>query len=413
MKKKIALAFAGLMLISIALAPTSSGVIVPYPGVQMHRYLVMGGEAKLNIALNYGPLQFLLPGIFLTRDPWLTPMQLVQDIIFGYEADPATGTPIPQLAGTGVVLLAVDNATYTPIQHMVYSDLVGGLVGHYWLLSTLSLVAPGGGWLYTGPLLADVDVIVSNNASGVYWGAHPTMGASPLAGQLAAPFGMNFPSPGADGLPGTFLSLGDPFDGFGNGAIDGPGSSVLFLPTVWTVHGYNETTTGWDLLFGAPLPVVMTTAIAYDVVQKPGSYLDGANSTEVGAPWQFVASGALWNSTHKDTKCNVKVTYACAWSQLDVVLDPGPPYIALDIFYEIWEKKVRDDVVIADTNCDQIVDIVDLVICGVAFGSRDEGLGYPAADSKFDARADMNGDGFIDISDVVRIAIDFGKEIDP
>jgi len=55
-----------------------------------------------------------------------------------------------------------------------------------------------------------------------------------------------------------------------------------------------------------------------------------------------------------------------------------------------------------DANDDGIVDILDLVIVALAFGSEPD-------DPKWDSRADLNGDGSVDIMDLIRVAINFGR----
>jgi len=58
---------------------------------------------------------------------------------------------------------------------------------------------------------------------------------------------------------------------------------------------------------------------------------------------------------------------------------------------------------LVDINEDGVVDIEDIVICAVAFGSKP---GSP----KWDPRADLNGDNLVDIFDIVSIAIEYGKK---
>ena len=55
-----------------------------------------------------------------------------------------------------------------------------------------------------------------------------------------------------------------------------------------------------------------------------------------------------------------------------------------------------------DANQDGLVDIVDLVICALAFGSQ-------PGDPKWNPYADLNQDGLVDIVDLVMIALHFGE----
>jgi hypothetical protein len=170
----------------------------------------------------------------------------------------------------------------------------------------------------------------------------------------------------------------------------------------------------------------MTTGTAFDMVVAPGRALDGTIKMFTGAPWD----------------ANKKfVTYAYAWSFIQYYLSDGPPIVKLDLIYGGTEKKVKEGLVIADISCDNLVNIQDIVIAALAFGTADEGSpatpGYdPTGEGEwpgpyppympapwfvdaqpnleggaFDARADLNNDGIIDIVDLVTIAIDFGESV--
>jgi hypothetical protein len=298
-------------------------------------------------------------------------------------------------------------------------------------------VAPGGGVIFINPQMpGDVDCYTMNNDTGVWWEA-----PSQLAGTKAAESGGYYnytggdfvPSmavrlphtgiPDGDGVPGTRL-WGDGLDGFGNGVPDPVGSSILMLPLA--LQGFQWNGTDFEQLIAVPMPMVLTTGVAYDIVNQPnphdgipyGSSLDGANSTEVGVPW--------------DPMFKV-VTYVNAWSNLlysvnpdydnDGIpdwegwpVDPGPAarlYFTADLFYEYVEKKVNTDYAIADITCDNKVDVMDLLLAGLSFASQDESffLGNQAADPRFDARADFDGDGVITSMDVLAIGLDFGKTL--
>lgn len=67
------------------------------------------------------------------------------------------------------------------------------------------------------------------------------------------------------------------------------------------------------------------------------------------------------------------------------------------------EGSVFDNTLLADVNDDALVDIVDIVIIALAFGSQ-------PGDDNWDPRADIaEAYGLIDIVDIVKCAIDFGK----
>jgi hypothetical protein len=79
----------------------------------------------------------------------------------------------------------------------------------------------------------------------------------------------------------------------------------------------------------------------------------------------------------------------------------------LDIIwgYQEWTSTFRIfDLLICDLNADGTVDIVDIGMVAVAFGSN---LG----DSRYNSNADLNNDSTIDIVDVGIVAIHFGKTL--
>jgi len=67
--------------------------------------------------------------------------------------------------------------------------------------------------------------------------------------------------------------------------------------------------------------------------------------------------------------------------------------------------------VLGDINWDRIVDIVDVVICAMAFGSASEDNPETPWNEtlKWNPVADLNNDGLIDIVDLVIVSISFGK----
>lgn len=355
-----------------------------------------------------------------TRFPYNTPMYYGQNITFTQR------NPI-----TGLVKLSVPRETFSSIDHWYFSPRVGTF-----FRVIIDLFEQGCGYLFTGegkdPLFGDVDYSLFNNNTGVY-----TFGPDGLAGTqddvLMALGGSGPPLgpclqelSGKDGIPGT------PDDPFGDGQLDPKGSSILYVPTRINVTyiaskgpdgQYGTPDDVINQLFEAPWPQVLTTGSAYDIVIEPLSAIDGQGSTDVGQPWEFISGsdqpGKVVPWGH--AKCNAYVTYACAWSILDQPTTLGN----LDVMFQIIEKKVREDLVIADIDCNEVVNIVDVVIAALAYGSHDEGrVGpnfYGTASANFDARGDVADSGtapntyrgLINIVDIVRIAIDYGKTIVP
>jgi len=116
------------------------------------------------------------------------------------------------------------------------------------------------------------------------------------------------------------------------------------------------------------------------------------------------------NSIYNNTAYGIYRTYdltgtlnaECNW--WDDVKGPGNEtgstgdYVSNGVDYVPWVDWKK-----ADVNNDWMVDIEDIVICAVAFGSKP---GSP----KWDPRADLNGDNLVDIFDIVSIAIKYGKK---
>jgi hypothetical protein len=390
--------------------------------VQRHFYYIMEGW------LNSGGQLASLPawnlsgwmvgdGVpFATRAPWMMPLLDGQEITFT-QRDPITG----------IVKLGVPAYSYSGLDHSWYSTDVGT-----WFNAKIVMETQGCGWLFTGigknPILGSVDYMTYNNYSGVYSfgldGVAKTQDDELLAGEAFVNASAGAGPPlgpclqnlrGYDDIPCT------PDDPLGRADPDGPnppGSSILYLPT--TMIATFWTGASWAPLFVAPWPQLLTTGTAYDEVIEPLSGIDGQFAIQTGEPWEFFAGIQGPHVGWKDPKCNVFVKYACAWSVLHTTTDMGN----LDVLFEVWEKKVREDELIADINCDETCNIIDIVICALGFGSQDEYIGpdgipgtgddKPVADPAYDARGDIRPTrGKIDIVDIVKIALDFGKNLDP
>ena len=409
MEKKKVVAVANLLMVLLASFALVTQVS-PQQDPEEHRYVIMGGEMHVAVHLvGTVPDWWGLP--FPTRSHYLTSMLMGQNITFS-DPDPITG----------VVNLTVPVDSYVGVVHTYWDYEL-----EVWLRFRVSMGTDGYGWVFTGngtsPILGDVDCYTFNNDTGVYWDAP----GDPYGfnGTLAALTG-ELPDPGPDGVAGTSD------DGFGDGTPDPVGSSILCLNTTLFVELHDGT--AWNTLFEAPWPQVMTTAVAYDIINEPASVINGANSTEVGEPWEFLAGldhpgkDKIPHTGDEDeyevpyghAKWNAYVTYACVWSALNVDTIMGD----LDIIWQILEKKVREDCVIGDVNCDEKVNIKDIGVCGKAFGARDEGIGpdgipwtdddMEVADPNFDARGDLiKPRAKINIKDIGRIGKDFGAKLTP
>jgi hypothetical protein len=445
MKKKIALVFVGLLLtLTTFFAPITTATWHGLPDVQNDTYIVMGGVMNAKVQLQLGPLPIPPLNVpFVSRSSWLTPGVMWQDINFSMPLDPDGPGPLP----TCVVFLTVPWQSIQSLEHVFFSGTLG-----FTRVKLLPLPGQDGmGWLYIVPGIADVDIYVfntfmNNTNPPPYNVTNPPeipiamwTGPSPMAGAPAAVPGQlfyPFPDPGMDTLPGFApLGPGSNDDGFGDGVPDPAGSSVLFIPMQLSVEAWNGT--AWTFQFGGPFVMPMTTQTAFDTVVAPGRALDGETLAFTGAPWEDVASTGMWGANQNKKL----VTYVCAWSFIQYYLSDGPPVVKLDLVYGMQEKKVKDVHVIPDIDCDNKVGLTDIVVAALAFGSRDEGSpalpGYdptgegewpgpyppymPApwyvdaqpniAGRPFDARADLNNDGLIDIIDIVKIGIAYGETL--
>jgi len=340
-----------------------------------------------------------------------------------------------------IVNLTVPQGSYKGINHTFYDKET--LLK--WIRFTTEMTEDGHGWVFLNAT-GDVDCHTFSNRTALWWRS-----PSPKAGKKAAiltDLGSSLPSPGPDGIPGTGDSVGDIYDGFGDGNPDPPGSSLLILPTNITAYYYdkwpNGTAKAWTFLFEATFPQVFTTGNASCLVKDPGwtgepgtgSPIDTAYQTEVGQPWEFYAGLDHPGEdgiphTHDSGEYEVPwahqnstayVTYICAWSMIDTYTDLGD----YDICYKITERKLREDCLLTDISGDELVDIEDIVACALAFDGRGQSFGmdgkpYTADDryvetAKWDARMDWERyleTGVIDIGDVVTIALDFGAKLTP
>ncbi|MEM1551129.1 MAG: cohesin domain-containing protein [Candidatus Bathyarchaeia archaeon] len=104
-------------------------------------------------------------------------------------------------------------------------------------------------------------------------------------------------------------------------------------------------------------------------------------------------------------------TFIIQWNTMG--LSPGKYTIKAEAQPVPYESDLTDNTYIdgtvtinitGDINGDGIVDIYDIVIVGLAFSSK-------PGDPNWDPRADLNQDGQIDIFDLVLVAINFGRKL--
>jgi len=398
MERKKVSALASLSIILLA----SLALIAPIPPASAnpggtYRYWVMPiarkmpGNVVIRDSLADAPIE---EGIWNFTVP---PLSSCQNITF---SNPWT------YPGYGMIInLTVPAASYVGVSHMFYDSSI-----NFWFRLYSSLSQNGYGWIFLNASEGDVDCHTFSNNTGTYWRS-----PSPLAGQLAALPGQ-LPSPGSDGVAGTAD------DGFGDGTNDPAGSSILMLPVTMTAEYHGGVGVGWQTLFTFSWPQVFTTENASAKVIEPASQIDGSFLTEKGQPWEFYAGveRPALKVPYDDPYWNAYVTYVCAWAMLDVPTTMGD----YDNCFVITEKKVREDVLIADINCDEVCNIVDIVIAALAFDTENmnfgpDGVPYTADDKKvpdpeYDARGDLRpASGLVNIVDIVRIALDFDERLEP
>jgi len=401
MRRKKAFAFVSLLMISFA----SFTLVSPTSAPESHRYWIMSIDRRLpgNVvvidSLMENPIEegywnFTIPpfssGLDITfGDPW-------NDDTYGWIVD-----------------LTVPAAAYVGLSYTFWSK-----DPPMWFRFSTSMSQDGYGWIFLNAT-GDVDCHTFSDNLAAYWDS-----PSSKAGEKAADHG-TLPSPGPDGVAGTAD------DGFGDGTPDPQGSSILMLPVTMSAEYYGGPTVGWTTLFTFDWPQVYTTGNAFAIVNEPDggpgtalpSQIHGANHTEAGQPWEFYAGldHAEYDSVpHGHPNWNVYATYVCAWALLDI----ESPLGNYDICFKITEKMVREDLAVADVNCDEAVDIFDVVTCAKAFGTEGMNPGsdgeYDTPDDKktddpsFDGRGDLKDPrGLIDIFDIVTLAKDFGLKLTP
>lgn len=315
-----------------------------------------------------------------------------------------TFSPSWNLPGVGdIVNLTVPQTTFQSTPGYEYESELGG-----WLNHTTTLQVDGYGWLFLGAT-GDVDCYTSNNSTGAYW-----VSPSPMAGTMAADPGQ-FPSPGSDGVAGTSD------DGFGDGANDIRGSSILYMKTtVATDYATFGTGWNWEPLFTYDMIQVWTTAVAYDIVTEDA--LNGVWAKFEGHAWEFFSGDDPGGTTvpYDHPKWNAYVTYAMSWSQHDIFT--GLDY--LDLLMAEKRKLVRFDCAIADITCDEVCNIIDIVKAALAFDKEDQNLGpdgqpgtgddVTAPDPGYDPQGDVSPlNTVVNIVDIVRIALDFDERLEP
>lgn len=399
MKRRIDFAFVSLLLLmvistfSLRMKPAAT-----YPDPESWLYYKMMGVQTSNTGLD-GLIQ-----VTSFREKSRTPFVPAWDTVFS--------DPWP-LEDGWVLNLTIPHETFVTVEDYYYEETP---IGGQWVKYVETMEEDGYGWLFLNDT-GDVDYYTYSNNAGSYW-----LSPSSQEGALAAePLG--YPFPGPDGVAGTAD------DGFGDGVNDPPGSSILYMKTI--VTAYIATTSEWTRFFTASWLNVWTTGVAYNEVNEPsGSPINGMTGSEEGQPWEFLAgldhSGA-GPVSESHPSWNGYVTYASAWSQHNIEIEPGSfpiPMGPMDLQVMQTLKFFRDDLKIADIDCNEKVDIRDITIVAMAFGCRDLNLGEDGepwggddkteADDNWNPQADVNDPrGLIDIRDITTIAMDFGRELTP
>jgi len=134
--------------------------------------------------------------------------------------------------------------------------------------------------------------------------------------------------------------------------------------------------------------------------------VDGENVTAPAGLWVYAkyANDVVDNDTTSSVGAyDLTITGPPSGASIDLwVEETHVTTITLQYMTTLQLNLTVTVVILGDLNSDGIVDIYDVVIIAIAFGSKQ-------GDSNWNPLADLNNDGIVDIFDVVIVAKNFGK----
>ena len=116
------------------------------------------------------------------------------------------------------------------------------------------------------------------------------------------------------------------------------------------------------------------------------------NGTRTLATIPFKVIGFVWNTTRTSANC----TLAFSSHELNSTS-------LEEIQHDVVNGTYRYTPIQGDLNMDGTVNIFDIILAAIAFGSE-------PGDPNWNPRADLNCDGNVDIFDIILIAVNFGRE---
>jgi hypothetical protein len=207
--------------------------------------------------------------------------------------------------------------------------------------------------------------------------------------------------------------------GLGSAAV-GPAPQLYIDPSesnVWVrqIFSVNITILNIEDLYGFEFKLNYNTTILDCVEVIEGPFLKSAGSTyilkqeindtlglaEFAVSLYGTETGVTGSGVLATLKFNATGVGSSLLHLFDTLLGNSS---ALSIEHLVYDGSVKITLIPGDVNNDGVVDIFDLVLVGIAFGSE-------PGDPNWDERADLNGDGFVNILDAVIVGTNYGKSV--
>jgi len=157
----------------------------------------------------------------------------------------------------------------------------------------------------------------------------------------------------------------------------------------------------WVTNFFIPNEVAVGDAVVYASALTNWPKLNGtAYCPEKSETFQIEESGGIGPPEFELPNVNYNLTFSL------LLEEGGGTYVVYVNSYfqkQIATSSMPLTIVLPDVNGDGLVDIFDLVAVASAFGSK-------PGDPNWNSKADVNGDGLVDIFDLVAVSMNYGAE---